>query len=390
MKKKVAIIFEGDAFDRKGLFNAVSGRAASLAALGGRQVDLFCIQCRDNFLSRLKRKTVKGDPDVREVETAGMKCSLLWYRFSFIDWLLVEKLHRRPFFFTRFVRRNAKAFSGYDIVSAHSFSGGIFAREVKARFGTPFCVSWHGSDIHTIPRRNPLIRRETAFLMQEADRNFFVSEALLRQSGEIGPGRGKEVLRNGIGPEFRVLSGQERTAARSGLGICDDSKVVAFVGSVFKVKNPGSLPGIFHKVREAFEGPLVFLVVGDGKAMGELRPALEADTTLDCRFLGNRPAGEMPRIMNAIDVLVLPSLNEGLPLVPMEALSCGAAVVGSRVGGVPEIIGEENTVPLGDGFEEEFARKVVAKLLAPSPSVEPGMFGWEKTSLREAEALDNV
>jgi len=390
MKKKVAVLFEGDAFDRKGLFNAVSGRASALSALSDRQVDLYCIQCRDSFLSRLKRKTVKGDPRVTEVETAGMKCRLLWYRFSFVDWFLTEILRLKPFFFNFFVKKTVPLFSDYDIISAHSFSAGIVAREVKSRFGIPYCITWHGSDIHTIPLRNPVFFSETAALINGASIDFFVSEALLRLSDSIAPAKRKMVLRNGISDEFRMLSSEERAAARAFLGLSLDAKVVAFVGSVFKVKNPGALPGIFHRVREAFAGPLVFMVVGDGKAMGDLRPAVEADATIDCRFLGNRPVEDMPRIMNAIDVLVLPSLNEGMPLVPMEALSCGAALVGSRVGGIPEIIGEENTVPLGENFETEFALKVVEKLTTPPPAIEPGRFAWKETAAREAEALDNV
>ena len=46
------------------------------------------------------------------------------------------------------------------------------------------------------------------------------------------------------------------------------------------------------------------------------------------------------------DVLILPSINEGLPLTVVEGLACGCNVVGSLVGGIPEVIGEDNCVDL--------------------------------------------
>ncbi len=76
---------------------------------------------------------------------------------------------------------------------------------------------------------------------------------------------------------------------------------------------------------------------------------------IDVRFWGNVPSEQMPAMMNCIDLLVLPSLNEGLPLVTVEALKCGAAVVGSDAGGIPEVIGHDCTVPLGPSFVENMA-----------------------------------
>src|SRR5439155_27155037 len=56
--------------------------------------------------------------------------------------------------------------------------------------------------------------------------------------------------------------------------------------------------------------------------------------------VGARPHEEIPVWMNASDVLCLPSLNEGLPNVALEAMACGLPVVASRVGGVREIVQE--------------------------------------------------
>ena len=57
---------------------------------------------------------------------------------------------------------------------------------------------------------------------------------------------------------------------------------------------------------------------------------------------GGKPHDEIPLWINACDVFVLPSLNEGNPTVMFEALGCGKPFVGTKVGGVPEIISSDD------------------------------------------------
>jgi glycosyltransferase involved in cell wall biosynthesis len=108
-------------------------------------------------------------------------------------------------------------------------------------------------------------------------------------------------------------------------------------------------------------------------------------------FLGNVQAEDMPALMNCVDVLVLPSMNEGLPLVCAEALKCGARVVGSDVGGIAEVIGQQNVVSLGSDFTQQFAQKVVSMLADQDDGsfsqILPSEISWEKTTARELSFL---
>ena len=162
-KIRVAVIFESSPFDRKGLFNAVHERIRHLAGTGECEVDAFCIHARDNVLTRVLRHTSKV-PCPDSVVIDDVKYRMLWYRFSVTDHILVWKLRREPLFFKALVRRAVTMLEGYDVVSAHSFAGALIAAEASARFGMPYYVSWHGSDVHTFPRRNPLVLRRTKAL----------------------------------------------------------------------------------------------------------------------------------------------------------------------------------------------------------------------------------
>ena len=175
---RLAVIFESSPFDRKGLFNAVHNRVKHLLATGECTIDVFCVHSRDNAFTRRIRHT-PNVPLVDEAVVDDIRYRLLWYRFSILDNVLLEKLHVRPWLFRRFMASYVDMLKGYDAVIAHSFCGGLFALAAHQRFGVPYYVTWHGSDVHTHPWRVPVILEDTRAVMESARCNFFVSRALL-------------------------------------------------------------------------------------------------------------------------------------------------------------------------------------------------------------------
>lgn len=381
--KRFAVIFESSPFDRKGLFNAVHNRVRHLLALGECEVDVYCIHSRDNAFTRSVRHTPET-PEVDSVVIDDVKYNLLWYRFSITDHLTVEKLHKRPLFFRRFMKRTVSCLKGYDAVLAHAFAGGLFAYEAFVRFGTPYYVSWHGSDVHTHPFRVPVIFEDTVRIMENAKCNFFVSKALMARSSSITSKAVKRVLYNGVSEDFVRFSAEVRAQVRRRYGLDGGEKVVAFAGTLNEVKNVRVLPSLFAEVASRYDGALRFWIAGDGKLRSELEAsARRCERSVAISFLGNIPSEDMPAFMNCVDVLVLPSLNEGLPLVCAEALRCGANVAGADVGGVAEVIGEDNVVPLGDGLVEGMASRVVEMLSSDVVQELPPEFDWQRTASME-------
>jgi glycosyltransferase involved in cell wall biosynthesis len=81
------------------------------------------------------------------------------------------------------------------------------------------------------------------------------------------------------------------------------------------------------------------------------------------RLAGGKPHDEIPLWMNACDLFVLPSLNEGNPTVLPEALGCGKPFVGTKVGGVPEVIASDDYGLLVEPADPEgLAEKILVAL----------------------------
>ncbi len=396
---KIAVIFESSPFDRKGLFNAVHNRIKNLLATDECWVDAYCIHSWDSAFTRRVRKTPYIPERLEVVEVEGITYRMLWYDFSLVDFAMVEKLRMKPLFFRMAVKSWLPWFKDYDCISAHSFAGGVVAHEASRKYGIPYYVSWHGSDIHTHPLRNSLIFKDTASVMKEASCNFFVSEALKEASEKIVCGGRKEVLYNGVGEEFERFPDHCREEVRRSNGLSEEDKVVAFVGSLVAVKNVYVLHPLFREIASLYseavseagrKGGLKFWIVGDGKLRDSVVPAMLADPSVDVTFWGNVPSEHMPSVMNCIDVMVLPSLNEGLPLVCAEAIRCGASVVGSDVGGIPEVIGSDSVVPPGPDFVTEMASLVVQTLVSPLSQSLPHSLDWSATALKELQFYQSL
>ena len=80
------------------------------------------------------------------------------------------------------------------------------------------------------------------------------------------------------------------------------------------------------------------------------------------RFLGQKTNDEVSKYMNACDLVTLPSLNEGLPVVLCEALACGKPVVATRVAGTPELVNKDVGLLVNPKDEKDLAEKIIKAL----------------------------
>lgn len=387
-RKRIAVLLTGgDINNRKGLMSACLSRARYLKKYATEyDVDVFTLQ--EEYREFLPHNLFFRDGCFESVEIDGMQIHVLWklvYRAKRFYRAALRKYYERTktdFLDLGWQHRYVDVFKNYDMLSVHSFNGGLIALMVKEKYGIPYFVTWHGSDIHTHPWERPWVKQPTIEVIQHAEGNFFVSRALLDKSEELTTSACKQVLYNGIDTSvFYRFSEKERRCLREKYGVSGE-KVVAFAGSLFPIKNADLLPEIFAEVRSRYPSPVQFWIIGDGV----LRPNIEkrlSDLSIDCKLWGNQPVDIMPEMYNCSDVLVLPSKNEGLPLVVIEAAACGASVVGSRVGGIPEAIGAASTVGISEDFTSRIGELIVQKLAAEASQIPLGDFTWDNTAARE-------
>jgi glycosyltransferase involved in cell wall biosynthesis len=137
--------------------------------------------------------------------------------------------------------------------------------------------------------------------------------------------------------------------------------LVLAVGRLAPQKGFGTLLEAASSWRDIKPEP-VLVIVGEGPLDARLKSQAAA-LHLDARFPGHRD--DVPALLAAAAVFVLPSVWEGQPLILQEALRAGVPVVATRVGGIPELTGEDAIlVPPGD--QDQLSDAVRAVLTDPA------------------------
>jgi glycosyltransferase involved in cell wall biosynthesis len=145
------------------------------------------------------------------------------------------------------------------------------------------------------------------------------------------------------------------------LGVDPGRPVVLAVGRLAVQKGFGTLLAAAGRWRDLQPEPLL-VIAGEGPLEAELKSEA-ARLRLDARFPGQR--GDVPALLAAAAVFVLPSVWEGQPLILQEALAAGVPVVATRVGGTPQVTGEDAALLVPPGDVDRLADAVRAVLTDP-------------------------
>ncbi|MGZ4852600.1 MAG: glycosyltransferase family 4 protein [Halobacteriota archaeon] len=119
--------------------------------------------------------------------------------------------------------------------------------------------------------------------------------------------------------------------------------VVGFIGRLTEDKGilnfVRSIPELLHA-----QNKLTFLVIGEGYLQGEIHAYLNKHDLCDkVKLTGFIPHDELPDYLIRLKLLVLPSYNEGLPNIMLEAMACGTPVLVTPIGCVPDVLEDKHT-----------------------------------------------
>jgi glycosyltransferase involved in cell wall biosynthesis len=262
------------------------------------------------------------------------------------------------------LRRSLRGMSGADVVHAHGLRAGGLAVAALAgivpgplrfsRGGPPLVVTLHNAVIAggltavAYGMLERLVARGAAVVLG-------VSPDLENRMRALGARQVGRALVPAP-PPARAPGPAEAAGLRAELGV-GDRRLILSVGRLARQKGLPTLLDAAAGWAAAAPAPLV-AIVGDGPLEDELRGRIEREG-LPVRLLGRR--SDVPALLAAADVVVVPSVWEGQPLLVQEALRAGRPLVATRVGGIPELVEDAAVlVPPGDAAA---LREAVAQVL---------------------------
>ncbi|NCU32679.1 MAG: glycosyltransferase, partial [Candidatus Moranbacteria bacterium] len=220
--------------------------------------------------------------------------------------------------------------------------------------------SEHGRHFEDVWQEKKIVTAIHRYILNHVDIAFCVSAAVAYEMHNLyNMTRDVKTIINGVDTEkFRP---REKSDAKGIFNFSEDEKIVGTVGRLVSGKNLDQL--IVDFLEHCSKGQLI--IVGDGPEKETLRNLI-ASYQGDDRVLLTGHLDNIPKVLNAFDLFVLPSASEGLSNVLLEALSAGLPIIAYDVGGNSELINPD----LGGILVPQYDRKLfidnVSKLLNDS------------------------
>ena len=302
------------------------------------------------------RKTHHEDYEFDNVEVYFPKyVNLPLFYFYFRDfWIYLEKR-------TILKLLNKKNIS-FGLIHAHfTWTSGAVAVELKKGFEVPVVITEHTSTTfeRIIDKKDSQYIKtwklcDAIIRVRKDDIHFFDSVGIPLDKVYCTPN----------GYDHKKFAKLDEQMCREKLNLSLDKKIILNVGNLYsEVKGHKYLIEAMNKVVKHRKDVLC-IIIGSGKLKNKLEKQIKKLKLEDhVKLVGGKPHDKIPIWMNAADLFVLPSLNEGNPTVMFECLGCGKPFIGTKVGGEPEVITSEDYGYLTEPADpEEFAEKILIGL----------------------------
>jgi glycosyltransferase involved in cell wall biosynthesis len=246
----------------------------------------------------------------------------------------------------------------FDLIhSQFTWSAGYVGAKLKEKYNVPFIVTARGYDIYDLPFKDEEWREKISYVLNSADYIITVSNSNLECINELNVKTSVKIIPNGFRAD--LFCPRDLVECRKKLNLLLNKNLILTVGNLEGIKGHKYLIEAMREVVK-HKKDVLCIIVGSGKLEGKLERQIRKAGLEDyVKLVGGKQHNEIPIWMNACDVFVLPSLNEGNPNVMFEALGCGKPFVGTKVGGVPDIITSDDYGLLCEPANlEDLAKKI--------------------------------
>ena len=268
----------------------------------------------------------------RDLDPRQREC----YRDPALEIISLQRRGKRDFYK---LLRLIGIFKRADVIHAHKHGSLFYA----ILLGKLLCRRKVVAHLHTkLSQLRPFHRWLTRYLCHAADRVVFVSETDLREiSGAWRLNRGKlRLIYNAV--DVERFGNTARETARQALKFPAGCLLIGMVGRLDRLKGYECFLEAAAEVLNRCGRRAHFLAAGAAPEAGYLEELLNLSGALgiweNIHFLGQRE--DIAQILAALDIFVLSSRVECLPVALLEAMASGLPVVSTRVGGIPEVIAD--------------------------------------------------
>lgn len=261
--------------------------------------------------------------------------------------------------------RNCLQNQNINLIHTHGYKADIYGSAAARGLHIPMVATCHS--LPKIQLRNMGLAHSYGFLDRLFIRNF---ERVVAVSDDLAASLQKRGIRkerlamipNGA-PIARYASALPTFGEEIGKG---KRTVVGMIGRLVCEKGPSVFLQAAQAVLRRFPDT-IFVLVGDGPEREQLHK-LARDLKIESNVIFAGERRDMPEIYASLDIVVLPSLSEGMPMAILEAMAAGKPVVASRVGAIPRVVLHDRTgllVKPGDifGLVEAIERLLTAPAL---------------------------
>jgi glycosyltransferase involved in cell wall biosynthesis len=262
---------------------------------------------------------------------------------------------------------------------------------LSAELAAPLVAIAQGTDVHSYLHM-PLRRHLIVQALSRAAATITRSRDLATRLREAGvPALKLRPIYNGV--DTAIFHPSDPAALRRELGLPTERKIILYVGNFLPVKNPLLLVTAHARLCRALAQPVELVMIGTGPLEAKARQlARSGCCDAHVQLVGRQNSAAVARYMQAADVLCVPSKQEGVPNVMLEAFACGLRTVATRVGGIPEVLEHDFLGRLVPSADANALAEALGATLRETPDRaailrHASQFSWERTTERYLSVL---